>query len=75
MVYGLNARDPGGIFDRSHVLPTIRSHEPRAKGDAPRLKGFRNCVTSSHSALMLMRCASRKPSSISAGLAAATRAT
>ncbi len=34
MMYGLNARDLGGIFHRSHVLPMIRSHEPRAGGGA-----------------------------------------
>ncbi|HLM58865.1 MAG TPA: ATP-binding protein [Pyrinomonadaceae bacterium] len=40
MMYGLSARNLGGIFDRSHVLPMIRSHEPRAKGGGPSKAGM-----------------------------------
>lgn len=32
MMYGLSARNLDGIFDRRHVLPMIKSHEPREKG-------------------------------------------
>lgn len=35
MVYGLSARNLDGIFDRRHVLPMIKSHEPREKGGGP----------------------------------------
>ncbi len=35
MVYGLSARNLDGIFDRRHVLPMIKSHEPREKGAGP----------------------------------------
>jgi hypothetical protein len=32
MMYGLSARNLDGIFARSHVLPMIKSHRPRAQG-------------------------------------------
>lgn len=32
MMYGLSARNLDGIFDRSHVLPMIKAHEPRVRG-------------------------------------------
>jgi hypothetical protein len=35
MMYGLSARDLGGIFDRAQVLPMIKSHEPHARGGGP----------------------------------------
>ena len=35
MMYGLSARDLGGIFDRAQVLPMIKSHEPQVRGGGP----------------------------------------
>lgn len=40
MMYGLSARNLDGIFDRAHVLPMIKSHEPREKGGGPSEAGM-----------------------------------
>lgn len=39
MMYGLSARELGGVFDRAHVLPMIKSHEPQVNGGGPSQAG------------------------------------
>ena len=41
MMYGLSARALDGIFDRRHVLPMIKTHEPRRDGGGPSEAGMK----------------------------------
>jgi len=41
MMYGLSARALDGIFDRRHVLPMIKTHEPRGDGGGPSKEGMK----------------------------------
>ncbi|HEV3470656.1 MAG TPA: hypothetical protein VG148_15135 [Pyrinomonadaceae bacterium] len=40
MIYGLSARNLDNIFTRRHVLPMIKTHEPRAKGGGDCVEGL-----------------------------------